>query len=119
MGGLTFLYPVFLAGLAALSVPIILHLIFKFRRKPVVFPTLRFLRVTTQKNARRLRLKELLLLALRLLIFALLALAFARPYFQDSSLKSPLIFTFSSAFRKSNPPISSARYSHRLLPKEK
>ena len=82
MGGLTFLYPAFLAGLAALSAPIILHLIFKFRRRPVVFPTLRFLRVTTQKNARRLRLKELLLLALRLLIFALLVLAFARPYFR-------------------------------------
>ena len=83
MSGLSLLYPAFLAGLAALSVPIILHLIFKFRRKPVVFPTLRFLRITTQKNARRLRLKELLLLALRLLIFALLALAFARPYFRE------------------------------------
>ncbi|HZL90836.1 MAG TPA: BatA domain-containing protein [Pirellulaceae bacterium] len=70
----------FLAALAALAIPIIVHLVFRQRPKRVELGTLRFLRVVLEHNARRRRVMRWLLLALRLACVALLALLFARPY---------------------------------------
>ncbi len=70
----------FLAALAALAVPIIVHLVFRQRPKRVELGTLRFLRVVLEHNARRRRVMRWLLLALRMACVALLALLFARPY---------------------------------------
>lgn len=81
MSGLTFLYPLFLAGLAAAAIPIILHL-FRRRSETVVdFPAVRLIDQAPVETRRRRRLRELVLLALRVTALALLALAFARPYF--------------------------------------
>jgi hypothetical protein len=80
MGGLSFLSPWYLLGILAIAVPIALHL---FRRRTdvvVEFPAVRLLTSTPVEQQRRKRLRELILLALRVTALALLAAAFARPY---------------------------------------
>jgi hypothetical protein len=78
---LSFLYPLFLAGITAISVPIILHLIRRHTRKRVTFSSLMFLRTTIPRFKSRSRLENLPLLILRCLILVLLALVFSRPFF--------------------------------------
>ena len=70
----------FLGALAALAVPIIVHLVLGRRARRVDLGTLRFLSLALRENVRRRRLKRWLLLALRMAGVALLALLFARPY---------------------------------------
>ncbi len=74
-----FLYPVL--GLAALAaaIPILLHLIRRRDIRQIVFPAIRYLRQAEQRHARRLRLRHLLLLAARVLIVLLAAIAAAGP----------------------------------------
>src|SRR5262245_23091044 len=69
-----------LAALAAVALPIIAHLIFRRRSRPVDLGTLRFLKLAVRRDTRRRRLKRWILLALRAGCVVLLALLFARPY---------------------------------------
>lgn len=87
---MSFLYPLFLAGIAAVGVPIILHLIRRQTRKRVTFSSLMFLRTTLPRFKSRSRLENLLLLILRCIILCLLAFAFARPFFPREAGKNPL-----------------------------
>jgi hypothetical protein len=78
--GLGFLSPLFLAGLAAAAIPIVLHL-FRRQADPVVpFGAVRLLRRVPQEQAQRKRLRGWIQLALRTAALVLLALSFARPY---------------------------------------
>lgn len=80
MPPLFFTNPWMLAGLAALSIPILLHLLLRRKKRRVRFSTIQFfLRQDEQASARR-KLRNWLLLALRLLICTALVLAFARPW---------------------------------------
>ena len=79
-----FLSPLFLVGVAAAAIPIAIHLFYR-RTEPVIdFAAMRYLRRAPVEHSRRRRLRELVLLALRVDGLVLLALAFARPYFSDS-----------------------------------
>ena len=69
-----------LAALAAVVLPIIAHLIFRRRSRPVDLGTLRFLKVAVRRDTRRRRLKRWLLLAMRVGCVVLLVLLFARPF---------------------------------------
>jgi len=69
-----------LGALAALAVPILVHLMFRRRARPMDLGTLQFLKVVLRDNARKRRLKRYALLALRLAGVALIAMLFARPY---------------------------------------
>jgi len=80
------LAPLFLLGLAALAVPVLLHLSQRARRDPVRFPSLAFVRRVPFKTTERRRLRDRLLLLLRALALALLAVAFARPLFERDAL---------------------------------
>lgn len=74
-----FLNPLFLFGLAAAAIPLIIHL-FNFRRpKRIEFSSLTFLHELQKSTMQRVRIKQWLLLALRTLAIALLVLSFARP----------------------------------------
>src|SRR5262245_66401033 len=69
-----------LAALVAVALPIIAHLIFRRRSRPVDLGTLRFLKIAVRQDTRRRRLKRWLLLALRLACVVAVVLLFARPY---------------------------------------
>ncbi len=75
-----FLVPALLAGLAALGIPVLMHLRQRERQKPHAFPSLMFLRRIPVQTSQQRRVTDLPLLLLRLLALALLILAFARPY---------------------------------------
>jgi hypothetical protein len=69
-----------LGGLAALAIPVFIHLMFRQRSRPVDLGTLQFLKVVLRDNARKRRLRRYILLGLRLAAVATLALLFARPF---------------------------------------
>ncbi len=77
---MSFLQPLFLAGLLAAALPIIIHLI--NRRKAVVrpFPALRLLRESHERIAHSIKLRQWILLALRVLAIIALTLALAKPF---------------------------------------
>lgn len=77
---LSFLVPAFLAGLAALAIPVIIHLSRRQTKEPVQFPSLMFLQKLPQQTEQRRRIHRWPLLLLRALALALLILAFARPF---------------------------------------
>jgi hypothetical protein len=76
---LSFLNLAFLWGLVAAAIPVIIHLFTRRRPKEIPFPSLEFLSEVNQSEIRRLRIKQWLLLLLRTLAIAALALAMARP----------------------------------------
>lgn len=76
---MTFLAPAFLAALAALVVPLIVHLRRRRQRRAVVFPSLMFVSAVPYRSLRRRRLRDLGLLALRCAAVVLAVTAFARP----------------------------------------
>lgn len=81
MGGLSFLSPLFLVAAVAAAVPILLHLFHRKTEVVIDFPAVRLLKRAPVQQHRRRRLRELILLALRVVALVLLALSFARPYF--------------------------------------
>jgi len=83
--GLGFLVPLFLAGLAALAIPVFIHLRHREWERPHRFPSLMFLRRIPIRTARRRRITDWLLLLLRAAVVALLVLAFARPFFRQNA----------------------------------
>ena len=84
-----FLTPIFLYGLALVGIPILIHLIRKRKIKVIQWAAMEFLLLSQRKQKKRLRIEELILLALRILIVALAVLAFARPVLR--SLGIPLL----------------------------
>jgi len=82
------LHPVWLWGLTALSVPILVHL-FSFRRaRKVAFSQTAFLQEVRRETKSRSRLRHLLILLLRLLAMAAIILAFAEPTFDEDQVGS-------------------------------
>jgi hypothetical protein len=79
-----FFAPWFLAGLAALSVPVYLHLLKQHKSTPYKFASLMFVEQRTQTSVKHRRLKYLALLIMRLLLILLLALTFANLYVNRS-----------------------------------
>jgi len=74
-----FLNPWLLVGLAGIAVPILVHLLNRFRHRRIDWAAMELLRRALVIRSRRIRLEDLLLLALRCLAVALIALAMARP----------------------------------------
>ena len=81
---MAFLVPAFLAGLAALLVPLLLHLRHRDKDAPQRFPSLMFLERLPIRTAERRRITDWPLLLLRALALVLLVLAFARPFVNES-----------------------------------
>ncbi len=86
---MNFLAPFFLLGGLALAAPVIFHLIRRTTRERTTFSSLMFLRPSPPRLSRRSRLEHWLLLLLRCLALALLALGFARPFFKQSPVVDP------------------------------
>jgi hypothetical protein len=81
-------HPLLFWGLAAtVAVPVVLHLIMRQSPKHVLFPALRFLQQRREANRRRLRLRHLVLLALRTGVLLFLAAALCRPSMSCSGVQ--------------------------------
>ncbi|MDO1444923.1 BatA domain-containing protein [Rhodocytophaga aerolata] len=77
---MNFLYPSFLFGLAAISIPIAIHL-FNFRRtRKVYFTNVAFLKNVNTSTSSFRRLKHILILISRIAFITFLVLAFAQPF---------------------------------------
>ena len=84
---MSFVYPEFLWALTLLVIPVIIHL-FNFKRhKTLYFSSLQFVKKVDQQTKSTQRLRHWLILLTRLLAVTFLVLAFAQPYFSDTTLK--------------------------------
>jgi hypothetical protein len=83
------LAPWFLAGVAAVGLPIYLHLLRRHSTTPRPFSSLMFFEPRTQSSIRHRRLRYLLLLSLRMALLVLLALAFANPFIMRPAARTP------------------------------
>src|SRR6185312_15573590 len=77
--------PWFLAGLAGIALPLYRHLLKKQTTTPKAVSSLMFFESRMQSSTRHRRLRYFLLLSLRLLVLALLILAFANPFINRSA----------------------------------
>ncbi len=77
---MAFLNPLFLFGLLATGIPLVIHLWNRRRVVTIDFSSLIFITAAHRENARRFQLRQLLILLLRMAIIALIALALARPF---------------------------------------
>jgi len=82
---LQFLNPAVLAGLVAALIPLAVHLLHRGHSRPVPFSNISFLRKLHHSRMQRLRMRQWLLLLLRVLAIALIVCAFARPTYQGET----------------------------------
>lgn len=87
---MSFLSPLALIGLALVSLPVVIHLLSRRRAGKLDFPTLRYLRETPSYRLSPRRIRQPLLLALRVLALVLLVLGIARPLLTLRSQSQPL-----------------------------
>jgi len=72
-------HPILLLGGLLVGLPILLHLIMKQEPKKLIFPAFRFLKQRQRINQRKIRLRHIILLAMRMLLIGLMALALFQP----------------------------------------
>jgi len=82
---MSFLNPFLLFGSLALAIPVLIHLVRREKSEIIPFSSLMFLLKVPKRSIRQQKIKNLLLMALRLLILALLVGSFARPYMTQPS----------------------------------
>jgi len=81
-----FLAPLFLFGVTALAIPVLIHMIQRERKTVVEFPSLMFVRKIPYQSFRRQKIRHWVLLLMRCAALALLVAAFARPFFKSPAL---------------------------------
>ncbi len=95
---MSFLHLSLIAGLAVITVPIMLHMFGQKQPQLIDFPALRFVRETRQEQSSSWQLRHFLLLLLRILLLAALAFALARPRVHSAMLGSILGITTVGGF---------------------
>lgn len=85
--------PAYLWGATAALIPLLLHLINRRRATVHAFAAVEFILLSNKRIARRLKLKQWLLLAMRMLLIAVLPLAFAKPYLTSEETALPATAT--------------------------
>jgi len=116
-----FLSPWFLAGLAAVGLPLYLHLLRRYKRTPQPFSSLMFFERRVQSSVKHRRLRYLMLLAARLALLVLLALAFANPFVNKKAASlsrrklTVIAIDRSFSMRESNRMADAKAEAHRLL----
>jgi hypothetical protein len=78
-----FANPAMLWGLAAASLPILIHLLNRRKFREMRWAAMRFLLAAIRKNQRRIRIEQWLLLAIRTLIVVLVVTAMAKPFLES------------------------------------
>ncbi|MFN0134805.1 MAG: BatA domain-containing protein [Phycisphaerae bacterium] len=90
MLAVAFLNPFLLGGLGLVAVPIVIHLLSRRRFRRIEWGATTFLLQAEKQNRRRVQFEQWLLVALRCLALALLALLVARPFVQPGWIASLL-----------------------------
>ena len=91
------------AGAALAALPVILHLFMRQTPKHVIFPALRLIKERHKRSKKQLKVKNWLLLAARMLLLALMALALSRPTLNsetslgDQEVPTALAFVFDTS----------------------
>ena len=104
---MVFLNPAVLFGLIAAAIPVLLHFLNLQKLKRIEFSTLTFLKELQKTKIRKLKFKQWLLLALRVLLILLLVSAFARPTLETftiagtSAAKTSSVFIIDNSFSMS------------------
>jgi len=83
---MSFIAPLFFVALAALAIPVLIHLIQREKKQVIRFPSLMFVQRVPYKSIQRRRVHNWLLLLVRLTALALIILAFARPFVEGQDL---------------------------------
>ena len=84
---MTFLSPLLAWGMLLGLVPLIIHLLNRRRFRRVEWAPMRHLKLTIERNRRRIELEQLLLLLLRIALLVLLFFALARPVLNPTGLE--------------------------------
>src|ERR1700733_8772411 len=84
---MTFLSPFLMWGALLGAIPLIIHLLNRRRFRRVEWAPMHYLRLTIQRNRKRIQLEQLLLLLLRILLPVLLFLYLARPIINPTGLE--------------------------------
>ena len=82
---MVFLNPTILLGLLASLIPVIIHLLNLRKLKRIEFSTLDFLKELQKNKIKRIKIKQWILLALRVLIILFLVASFARPTLESTT----------------------------------
>ncbi|MBZ0199414.1 MAG: BatA domain-containing protein, partial [Ignavibacteriaceae bacterium] len=103
-----FLNPAVLLGLLAASIPVLIHLFNLRKLQRIEFSTLSFLKELQKNKIRKIKLKQWLLLLLRVLIITFIVLSFARPALKGiaiggatSAAKTSAVFIIDDTFSMS------------------
>ena len=83
---MSFIAPLFFIALAALAIPVLIHLIQREKKQVIRFPSLMFVQRVPYKSIQRRRVHNWLLLLVRLAALTLIVLAFTRPFFEREDL---------------------------------
>ena len=105
---MNFLTPLYLLGALAIAAPILFHLIRQTPKGEIPFSSIMFLEPSPPRVTQRSRIDHWLLLLMRAAVFALLALAFARPFWRavtqvdlgDTGQRRTLVLVDTSASMK-------------------
>lgn len=84
---MSFLTPLYLVGIIAVGLPILLHLVRHQPKNVLFFSSLRFLEHNPPQTNRKNKIENWLLLMLRAIAVVLLVTAFARPFFKNTDLE--------------------------------
>jgi hypothetical protein len=82
---MSFLTPLFLIGVGAIAIPIIVHLIQRERKHVINFPSLMFVQKIPYQSVRRRRIRHWFLLLMRMAALILIVAAFARPFLPEKA----------------------------------
>tara|TARA_B100000073_G_scaffold8021_2_gene6844 strand:+ start:647 stop:2707 length:2061 start_codon:yes stop_codon:yes gene_type:complete len=77
---MTFLAPSNLWFLLGISIPIIIHILSRLRTNTIEFSSVRYIKELEASSIRKLKIKELILLIIRIIIIICLVLMFSQPY---------------------------------------
>ncbi len=80
-----FIYPSFLWALFLIIIPIIIHIVNLRKHRTVYFSNVNLLKQVKKATRKRSRIKELLILASRILLISALVFAFSKPYIPSSN----------------------------------
>ena len=81
--------PWLLGGLLLAGLPILIHLLNRRRHRDERWAAMQFLAEALRKHSRRIRIEQLVLLAVRTAVLVVFVLAFARPYFEGPGGRGP------------------------------